>query len=86
MKSKISVLMLLSLILFLTGCKQGTVRPTIPASLLEPTEVTTAKYLQINTYGDIIDTYVPYLKSRIGICNTDKKSIKDWENKLNEVR
>ena len=72
------------LIFFLTGCNQVAVRQTIPAPLLEPTEIISAKDLQIKTYGDIIDTYIPYLKSRVGSCNTDKNSIKDWENRLNE--
>lgn len=82
MKSKINVLTLMFLIFFLTGCNHSPIRPTIPQPLLERTDYMTAREVGVKTYGDVIDTYIPYLKSQIESCNADKDAIVTWEKEV----
>jgi len=42
----------------------------------------TARDVGVKTYGDVIDTYIPYLKSQIESCNADKDAIVIWEKEV----
>ena len=72
----------LFLLTFLTGCSIFSTSTQVvlvpPSSLLLPTPVATASELGVVTYGDLIDTYIPYLKGQVWQCNGDKESIKNY--------